>query len=672
MKRIAVIELLAGIGDCAHIEPVLRHILANGYDEVHIFYREDAVGIYKEYPDVHDHPIKARQLINSLCRSGAAHVAVGDAEHGIPGLHRAFQYAQKLCPALDIPMLDGEFPKTPSIPVTYQEQEWGRRYFRAGEDQLKVLFQVDSYRTSKSLHIQKANDILGRLATRNAAVAVISQETMKLFRHPNVRHVKKGNIRSLMSIAAGADVVLGLDSAPSWLALSSGTPTIVMFGATSPTLYGYDSKLFRVLVTEGDIPCLFCNMTTCDNRKCLNSIETDRIISAVRMLNCPTLTEWMKVLEPKKNISAGCEPRSRKGKLNLCIVLRVLARGGSEKHFLDIADALMRRDDVRVKIVALHEYDQKFAGNRQIYRVRGEGNATQVEALYSLLDDNLDAIICYSDDLPVIAGSNLPSKPVMIAEVQMITPWHIEFIQRSLPYLDAVVGCAEYVTKGLSNIINDGEVDWVTIPNYVKKPEKAQDMRRRLGCSANDFILGMLVRMVPIKGIEEAMRSLENLPENVKLMIGGTGPDMRKYQRMAERYRNRVHFLGWVDDTDSFYSTIDAALLPSDYEGNSTFVIESGLASLPMILTPVGNAPYLFRDRESALFVDKDPASIANAVRFLLSDRVKAREMGMRARECVSQYAGIDKMADLYYELCKKLIGRRNERRAYPTNAGRP
>lgn len=659
MKRTAVIELHAGIGDCVHGEPVLRHVLASGYDDVHLFCREDAVGIYKEYPNVYDHPSKAKQLKLKLCRDGAVHVSCGQEEHAIPGLHRAFQYAQKICPALGIPMMEGEYPRVPVIPVTRQEQEWGRGYYRAGEDQLRVLFQVDSYRTSKSLNRHKANDILRQLATRNAAVSVISQDSMCLFKHSNIRHIQGLNIRQLLSVAAGADVVLGMDSAPSWLAVAAGIPTIIMFGATNPSLYGYRTGLLRILTSEGDIPCLFCNRTTCINRKCLDSIPTDRIISAVRMLDCPTLIEWEKEPEAKLSILAGYEPKARNGKLNIGIVLRVLARGGCEKHFLDISDALAKMPDVRVKIIALHEYDSKFAGNRMIHRAKSDANCTKYESLYPLLDDNLDAIIFYNDELPALVGSNLPSKPVMVTEVQMVNAGLIAVNQKYLQYVDAVVGCAEYVTEEYKELLDDGRVQWVTIPNYVQAPKFIPGARSSFGVRDGDFVVGMLVRMVPVKGIEEAMRSLDYLPENVKLLIGGSGSDMRTYQRLAQVYRDRVRILGWVSDTDSFYSAIDAALLPSGDEGNSTFVLESALASLPLILTPVGNAPYLFKDGESALFVKKEPASIANAVRSVMTDRQYAKNLGTKAKGCTAQYEGVGIMARMYYDLCKTLIERR-------------
>jgi len=281
MKKIAAIELYAGIGDCVHIEPVLRHTLASGYDEIHIFYRQDAVGIYKEYPNVYDHPLEAKQLKMNLCRDGAVHVSVGDAEHNIPGLHRTFQYAQKICPALNIPMLEGEYPRPPVIPVTRQEKDWGVGYYKAAEGQLRVLFQIDSYRTSKSLNLPKANNIITLLLDDGYRVAVIAENWMNLARRKELKRVQGLHIRQLMSIAAGADVVIGMDSAPSWISLAVGTMTIVMFGATNPEHYGHDSPNCAILYSRDSL-CTLCHSRKCNNRTCLDSISEEQIRCAVK------------------------------------------------------------------------------------------------------------------------------------------------------------------------------------------------------------------------------------------------------------------------------------------------------------------------------------------------------------------------------------------------------
>jgi len=277
MKKIAAIELYAGIGDCVHIEPVLRHTLASGYDEIHIFYRQDAVGIYKEYPNVYDHPLEAKQLKMKLCRDGAVHVSVGDAEHNIPSLHRAFQYAQKICPAMGMPPLVGEWPPPPSIPVSRQEREWGKRYFRAVEGQRKVLFQIDSYRTSKSLTVEKARDILASI--EGASVAIICKNFMQ-FRNDGIRHVRGLTVRELMAVASGADVTLAMDSSPGWLSLAVGTRTVILFGATSPHLYGYETGRLQMLV-GGTSRCVCCNRNQCQHRSCLSAIETDWIAAVI-------------------------------------------------------------------------------------------------------------------------------------------------------------------------------------------------------------------------------------------------------------------------------------------------------------------------------------------------------------------------------------------------------
>jgi glycosyltransferase involved in cell wall biosynthesis len=78
----------------------------------------------------------------------------------------------------------------------------------------------------------------------------------------------------------------------------------------------------------------------------------------------------------------------------------------------------------------------------------------------------------------------------------------------------------------------------------------------------------------------------------------------------------RVTFSGWLDRaaTDATLACADALVLPSHHEALPLVLLEAASIGVPLITTPVGAIPELFRDGESALFVppgDRDALTAA-------------------------------------------------------------
>jgi UDP-glucose:(heptosyl)LPS alpha-1,3-glucosyltransferase len=189
---------------------------------------------------------------------------------------------------------------------------------------------------------------------------------------------------------------------------------------------------------------------------------------------------------------------------------------------------------------------------------------------------------------------------------------------------------------------------FVVIPTQVSPPIISPRKKERI-------VLGSLTRLIEPKGIGEMIDAMSLLPSDVELQIGGTGFDKATFVQQAKQYRDRVRFLGYVDDTAEFYAGIDIALLPSESEGNSLFVLEAALAGLPLVLTPVGNAPYFLEHMKSCIFVDRDPEEISSAVGYLL-DRNRRKAMGDAARHAASVYGYPLEMAKQFYTLLEEQL----------------
>lgn len=157
--------------------------------------------------------------------------------------------------------------------------------------------------------------------------------------------------------------------------------------------------------------------------------------------------------------------------------------------------------------------------------------------------------------------------------------------------------------------------------------------RRDLELGSATVFLGSAHNM-PLKGMDLALRALAVLRRegrDVRLLLAGAQPD-RIWLERAAPVRDRVRFLGLVEDMAPLFAAADVLVHPTRWDACSLSTIEAGAAGLPVITTVHNGAAELIRDGVSG-FVLPDPEDVpalANAMRRLLSPPLRAR-MGQAA-----------------------------------------
>ncbi len=85
--------------------------------------------------------------------------------------------------------------------------------------------------------------------------------------------------------------------------------------------------------------------------------------------------------------------------------------------------------------------------------------------------------------------------------------------------------------------------------------------------------------------------------------------------------QSQVDLLGWVENRQlpNFLNDVRLVVVPSDYEGLPSGVLEAMACGTPVLATPVGGIPDLIRDEETGFFMENNtPQCIAqNAIRSL-------------------------------------------------------
>ena len=161
--------------------------------------------------------------------------------------------------------------------------------------------------------------------------------------------------------------------------------------------------------------------------------------------------------------------------------------------------------------------------------------------------------------------------------------------------------------------------------------EELESERKKIGKKEGDVFVVTTSRLVHKNGVDDMIRALPFLPENIHFLIYGTGPDEAIIKRLADGLgvAERTHFAGQIGHAEMplALKACDIFIRASRSEGMGNSFIEAMVAGLPVIATQEGGiADFLFDakrnpDKETTGWaVDKDsPEQIAEAVQDIIA-----------------------------------------------------
>jgi len=186
--------------------------------------------------------------------------------------------------------------------------------------------------------------------------------------------------------------------------------------------------------------------------------------------------------------------------------------------------------------------------------------------------------------------------------------------------------------------------------------------RRHFGLEETAPIVVAVSRLVPRKGFDvliEACARLQRRPRysDLTLVIGGSGRDRRRLERLAARLDANVVFLGRFDENDkpALYGLGDVfAMLCRvrwgglEQEGFGIVFVESAAAGVPQIAGSSGGAAEAVEHGVTGLVADTpaDIDSVEAALRKLLDDADLRCSMSKAGRARAEQIFAYDVLAD--------------------------
>ncbi len=175
----------------------------------------------------------------------------------------------------------------------------------------------------------------------------------------------------------------------------------------------------------------------------------------------------------------------------------------------------------------------------------------------------------------------------------------------------------------------------INVPKEVRNK-----LRTEWGIDENDFVVGVVSRLDPIKGISFLIHAIKRLVTNdylnLRLVLLGDGPQRAELEKLVLDLglTNNVMFLGHRSDARESLTAFDLFVLPSLSECHSISLLEAMCASLPIVCSDVGGNRETVTHNNDALVVEpKDIKELAAAIQYVAHDKQLLSTLGLNARK---------------------------------------
>lgn len=250
--------------------------------------------------------------------------------------------------------------------------------------------------------------------------------------------------------------------------------------------------------------------------------------------------------------------------------------------------------------------------------------------------------------------AKLPETVMSRTIERVITPYTKSVIK----YLDSLTAVSEAAASYVSSLTDE---PITIIPNGINLDQYKRTKRKfQKNGSKHIVYIGRLEKRKGVKYLLLAFALLAENLSNVKLTIGGDGPDRLKLEQLAESLRlKNVHFTGYVSEQQKakLYKSADVLCSPALYGESFGIVLLEALASgVPIVAGDNPGYLSVMKDRGRLSIVNpKDTAEFTRRLELFLTDEGVRKLWQEWAEEYVKQFT-YPKVVDAYEKLYESLL----------------
>lgn len=356
---------------------------------------------------------------------------------------------------------------------------------------------------------------------------------------------------------------------------------------------------------------------------------------------------------------------------------------GAEVHLATLADSM--RDDGRIDVSVC-----VFHNGRLVDYLKAHGIKVNVLPLKFLFDvsvifklakllkeEGIDILHThgYKSNVIGVLASRLNNNNLCVRTEHGLTEpfFGINKIKMSIyEYLDylsgrfmtnKIISVSSEIKKNVSAKYPKNKIEIIYNGIDVSQDDtvKQSVLKNELGISCDSFIIGIVGRMVPVKGHEYFISAAQLILEkrsDVRFLIVGDGPLRQEIQsNIPASLSKYIKFTGFRNDAKDVINIMDIIVFSSLSEGVPYVLLEAMAAKKAVVATRVGGLAEVILDGKNGLLVDsKDAKGIAEKCLYLLENKNIIQSMGEEARKTVRDNFSKDKMKEKTICLYEEVI----------------
>jgi glycosyltransferase involved in cell wall biosynthesis len=204
-----------------------------------------------------------------------------------------------------------------------------------------------------------------------------------------------------------------------------------------------------------------------------------------------------------------------------------------------------------------------------------------------------------------------------------------------------ITSTSRVMVQDLKHLLADPALEVPVVP-YGVESERFRPADRP---SDPDVIrIGTVKSFIPDSGIDTLIRAFAQLSQDeelkhmgLELEIAGSGPLDVAYRRLADELRvtGQVRFLGQLDHADvpDFMRRLSIYAALSRRESFGVAIVEASMSGVPIVASNLQGIPEVVQhDRTGLLVEPNDVQAAADALRYVVMNPARGREMGREGR----------------------------------------
>lgn len=226
------------------------------------------------------------------------------------------------------------------------------------------------------------------------------------------------------------------------------------------------------------------------------------------------------------------------------------------------------------------------------------------------------------------------------------------------------------VSSDKIKVIGNGSlagVDIARFSSHFSEEEKIK-LKAALKIDQSAKILLFVGRVTREKGFFELLEAVKHIIQhghNIVLIVIGPFEQQNENEVrvIAEQYcGDRVRFMGFQKDPESYMAITDLLCLPSYREGFGTVVIEAGAMQVPVVGTNIyGLTDAIVNGKTGILVEPRNAIQLANAIEKLITDDAFRLKLGLQAQERAINEFSSTQCDELLIKEYKRLLNIKQE-----------